>query len=45
MDLIEERDGYRYAGLATDTPPASTPFLDARHRAQAGSRTASAMAD
>jgi hypothetical protein len=45
MDLIEERDGYRYAGLATDTPAGQHAFLDARHRAQAGSRTASAMAD
>ena len=32
LDLIEQRDGYRYTALATDTRPGQHAFLDARHR-------------
>jgi Transposase DDE domain group 1 len=35
LDAIEERDGYRYTGLATDTRAGQHAFLDARHRAHA----------
>jgi hypothetical protein len=35
LDLIEERDGYRYTAFATDTPTGQLAFLDARHRAHA----------
>jgi hypothetical protein len=35
LDLIEQRDGYRYTGIATDTPAGQHAFLDARHRAHA----------
>jgi hypothetical protein len=35
LDLIEQRDGYRYTGLATDTPAGQYAWLDARHRAHA----------
>jgi hypothetical protein len=35
LDLFEERDGYRYTALATDTPVGQLAFLDARHRAHA----------
>jgi hypothetical protein len=44
LDLIEQRDGYRYTGVATDTRIGQHAFLDARHRAHAPSRTASAPA-
>jgi hypothetical protein len=33
LDLIEQRDGYRYTALATDTRTGQHAFLDARHRA------------
>jgi hypothetical protein len=35
LDLIEQRDGYRYTGLATDTRAGQHSWLDARHRAHA----------
>ncbi|MDQ3579001.1 MAG: IS1380 family transposase [Actinomycetota bacterium] len=35
LDLIEERDGYRYTAFATDTPTGQLAQLDARHRAHA----------
>jgi hypothetical protein len=35
LDLIEQADGYRYTGLATDTRAGQHAFLDARHRAHA----------
>ncbi len=35
LDLIEQRDGYRYTGVATDTPTGQLAFFDARHRAHA----------
>jgi hypothetical protein len=35
LDLIEQRDGYRYTALATDTHTGQHAFLDARHRAHA----------
>jgi hypothetical protein len=35
LDLIEQRDGYRYTALATDTRTGQHCFLDARHRAHA----------
>ena len=35
LNAIEERDGYRYTGLATDTRAGQHAFLDARHRADA----------
>jgi hypothetical protein len=35
LDAIEERDGYRYTALATDTRVAQHAWLDARHRAHA----------
>lgn len=36
LDLIEERDGWRYTCLATDTRTGQHAWLDARHRAHAG---------
>jgi hypothetical protein len=41
LDLMETRDGWRYTCFATDTPAGQLAFLDARHRAHAGSRTGS----
>ena len=35
IDAFEERDGWRYQCLATDTPAGQLAFLDARHRAHA----------
>ena len=35
LDLIEQRDGYRYTGFASDTRTGQHAFLDARHRAHA----------
>jgi Transposase DDE domain group 1 len=35
LDLIEQRDGYRYTGHATDTRAGQHAWLDARHRAHA----------
>jgi hypothetical protein len=35
LDLIDQRDGYRYTGIATDTATGQLAFLDARHRAHA----------
>ena len=35
LDLFEQRDGYRYTAVATDTPAGQLAFLDARHRAHA----------
>lgn len=35
LDLIEERDGWRYTAFATDTRAGQLAFLDARHRAHA----------
>jgi hypothetical protein len=35
LDLIEQRDGYRYTGLATDTTVGQHAWLDARQRAHA----------
>jgi Transposase DDE domain group 1 len=35
LDAFEERDGWRYQCLATDTPAGQLAFLDARHRAHA----------
>jgi len=35
LDLFEERDGYRYTALATDTAAGQLAFLDVRHRAHA----------
>ncbi len=35
LDLIEERDGWRYTCFATDTLVGQLAFLDARHRAHA----------
>jgi hypothetical protein len=33
LDLVEQRDGYRYTRFATDTRVGQHAFLDARHRA------------
>ncbi len=35
LDLIEERDGWRYTCFATDTRTGQHAFLDARHRSRA----------
>jgi hypothetical protein len=35
LDAFEERDGYRYTALATDTRTGQHAWLDARHRAHA----------
>jgi hypothetical protein len=35
LDAFEDRDGWRYQCLATDTPAGQLAFLDARHRAHA----------
>jgi hypothetical protein len=35
LDLIEQRDGYRYTAHATDTAAGQHAWLDARHRAHA----------
>ena len=35
LDAFEERDGWRYQCLATDTPAGQLAFLDGRHRAHA----------
>jgi hypothetical protein len=35
LDAFEERDGFRYQALATDTGVGQLAFLDARHRAHA----------
>ncbi len=35
LDLIEERDGWRYTCFATDTAAGQHAFLDARHRSHA----------
>jgi hypothetical protein len=35
LDALEERDGWRYQCLATDTRTGQLAFLDARHRAHA----------
>jgi hypothetical protein len=35
LDAIEEADGYRYTGFATDTRVGQHAWLDARHRAHA----------
>jgi hypothetical protein len=35
LDAFEERDGWRYQCIATDTPIGQVAFLDARHRAHA----------
>lgn len=35
LDLLEERDGWRYQALATNTPVGQLAFLEARHRAHA----------
>ena len=35
LDLIEQRDGYRYTSVATDTRAGQHAFIDARHRAHA----------
>jgi Transposase DDE domain group 1 len=35
LDLIEERDGWRYTCFATDTPVGQHAWLDARHRSHA----------
>jgi Transposase DDE domain group 1 len=35
LDLIEERDGWRYTCLATDTGVGQHAWLDARHRSHA----------
>jgi hypothetical protein len=35
LDLIEERDGWRYTCFATDTPTGQHAWLDARHRSHA----------
>jgi hypothetical protein len=35
LDAFEERDGWRYTALATDTPVGQLAHLDARHRAHA----------
>jgi Transposase DDE domain group 1 len=35
LDLIEERDGWRYTCFATDTPIGQHAWLDARHRSHA----------
>jgi hypothetical protein len=35
LDLIEQRDGWRYTALATDTRAGQHAWLDARHRAHA----------
>ena len=32
LDLIEQRDGYRYTAVATDTRAGQHAWLDARHR-------------
>ena len=34
-DLFEERDGWRYQAMATDTTVGQLAFLEARHRAHA----------
>jgi antitoxin (DNA-binding transcriptional repressor) of toxin-antitoxin stability system len=35
LDLVEERDGYRYQAFATNTAVGQLAFLEARHRAHA----------
>jgi hypothetical protein len=35
LDAFEERDGYRYQAVCTNTPSGSIQFLEARHRAHA----------
>ncbi len=35
LSLFEERDGYRYQGIATNTATGQLAFLEARHRAHA----------
>jgi hypothetical protein len=35
LDVFEERDGYRYQAMATNTPVGQLAFLEARHRAHA----------
>lgn len=35
LSVFEDRDGWRYQCLATDTPAGQLAFLDARHRAHA----------
>jgi hypothetical protein len=35
LDLIEQRDGWRYTCLATDSPAGQHAWLDARHRSHA----------
>jgi hypothetical protein len=35
LDAFEERDGYRYQAMATNTPVGQLGFLEARHRAHA----------
>jgi hypothetical protein len=35
LDLIEERDGWRYTRFATDTRAGQHAWLDARHRSHA----------
>jgi hypothetical protein len=35
LDLIEQRDGWRYTCFATDTPVGQHAWLDARHRSHA----------
>jgi hypothetical protein len=35
LDVLEERDGWRYQCIATDTAAGQLAFLDARHRAHA----------
>lgn len=35
LSLLEERDGYRYQAIATNTPTGQLAFLEARHRAHA----------
>jgi hypothetical protein len=44
LSVFEDRDGWRYQCLATDTTAGQLAFLDARHRAHAGSKTASGPA-
>jgi hypothetical protein len=35
LSLFEERDGWRYQAIATNTPAGQLAFLEARHRAHA----------
>src|SRR5680860_355693 len=35
LSLFEERDGWRYQAIATNTPTGQLAFLEARHRAHA----------